>query len=270
MSERGMVDMVIDKLIEQRNFTTTEKIIAEYILDPNHTIATMTSSELAKATYTSQSAVVRLYKKLGISNYRTFQAIIFKELLERQNIQEINDDKIIDDNMPLDEIVSIIATHYMNYISKTKLSIDNKQLIRLYNYINKTRNIELYSDAGGVVIIRQLANKLSRFGISSNIIFTEEDYFLRNEFTEKTAILVCLDKDNTRYENIAELLHKEGIYIFSLLVKKSKKLEIHSNDVFYLNDFHNNQGISSIIGAVYFVDIIYSIFLSRSKKTLDK
>ena len=55
--------MILEKLSQQDNFTETERTIANYLLDTNNSIVGMTSSKLGEVTYTSQAAVVRLYKK---------------------------------------------------------------------------------------------------------------------------------------------------------------------------------------------------------------
>ena len=62
----------LKKLTQQDNFTETEKIIANSIVG-------MTSSKLEEITYTSQAAVVRLYKKLEIDKFRPFYAFILDE-----------------------------------------------------------------------------------------------------------------------------------------------------------------------------------------------
>lgn len=62
MDEEGEHMLIEDQLIRQEAFTTTEKRIADYLKANRETAVYMTIEELAKATYTSHSAIIRLCK----------------------------------------------------------------------------------------------------------------------------------------------------------------------------------------------------------------
>ena len=53
----------------QKSYTTTEKIIAEYILEHAHDILNDSAQELGKKTQTSAAAVIRFSKKLGYKGF---------------------------------------------------------------------------------------------------------------------------------------------------------------------------------------------------------
>lgn len=63
---------VLMKLSEMQNFTPNEKSIASYILLHKESILHLNIQELAKATYTSHSAINRLTHKLGLAGYKEF------------------------------------------------------------------------------------------------------------------------------------------------------------------------------------------------------
>ncbi|MCD7949673.1 MAG: hypothetical protein LUG12_05380 [Erysipelotrichaceae bacterium] len=71
--------MIIDQLKDEKNLTDSEKLIAHYLLDESNNINNMASTHLAKATFTSQSTVVRLYQKMGFKSYREFMTILAVE-----------------------------------------------------------------------------------------------------------------------------------------------------------------------------------------------
>ena len=112
--------MILEKLSQQDNFTETEKTIANYLLDTNNSIVGMTSSKLGEVTYTSQAAVVRLYKKLGIDKFRTFYALILEEAAERKHLLEIDYKEPIKNNMNAEEVISTMTSYYVNEIYDTK------------------------------------------------------------------------------------------------------------------------------------------------------
>lgn len=61
--------LLIDKLRLQNDLTTTEKRIADYILQHLPTIPAINVADLAKDTYTSHSSVIRLAKKMGMKDF---------------------------------------------------------------------------------------------------------------------------------------------------------------------------------------------------------
>lgn len=58
----GQIMLIEEKLTKQELFTTTEKRIVDYIRRNIEAAVYMTIEELAKATYTSHSAIIRLCK----------------------------------------------------------------------------------------------------------------------------------------------------------------------------------------------------------------
>ena len=51
--------MIIDKMCALKNLTSQERAVVEYILDNPKDLLDMNVSELAKASYTSSSTVIR-------------------------------------------------------------------------------------------------------------------------------------------------------------------------------------------------------------------
>ena len=72
--------LIEEKLTKQELFTTTEKRIADYIRRNIEAAVYMTIEELAKATYTSHSAIIRLCKKMGFSGFKEFRFELGREV----------------------------------------------------------------------------------------------------------------------------------------------------------------------------------------------
>ncbi len=88
--------LIEEKLTKQELFTTTEKRIVDYIRRNIEAAVYMTIEELAKATYTSHSAIIRLCKKMGFSGFKEFRFELGREV--HQLIAQFN--QTIDPNFP--------------------------------------------------------------------------------------------------------------------------------------------------------------------------
>ena len=79
---------IIRQLEEQNGFTHNEQVIAGYILKQKYKILSLSAAALARETYTSPAAVIRLCQRIGLSGYQEFKIRFSAELeQEKQLIQ---------------------------------------------------------------------------------------------------------------------------------------------------------------------------------------
>lgn len=69
-----------ERLRSSRGLTDNERTIVAYVLDHPEETARISSRELARRTYTSPTAVLRLSKKLGFENYNALKVNIVSDL----------------------------------------------------------------------------------------------------------------------------------------------------------------------------------------------
>lgn len=81
---------LLDKLQATNNLTANEQRIASFILGHIDEVPQMTIEDLAKKTYTSHSAIVRLAKKLDYDGFKEFKAeiveIVYRNLHKIDNV----------------------------------------------------------------------------------------------------------------------------------------------------------------------------------------
>ena len=70
--EKILTDL-ISKLRDKKIFSSTEQVIADYILNNYKDLANFSTRRLAKETFTSSAAIVRFSQKLGCSGYAEFK-----------------------------------------------------------------------------------------------------------------------------------------------------------------------------------------------------
>ncbi len=127
--------MIIEQLKDEKHLTDSEKLIANYILDKSNNINNMASTHLAKATFTSQSTVVRLYQKMGFKSYREFMTVL---AIEREDYFKSNN--VLNNNVgntfsSYDEAQAVLTKIYEKTIANTNLKIDRNKMIRICNRI---------------------------------------------------------------------------------------------------------------------------------------
>jgi DNA-binding MurR/RpiR family transcriptional regulator len=82
--ERGFF-MLLTKMKNMVNFTSTEKEIATFIIKNTDKMEHLTIQELAKQTYSSHATIIRFTRKLGLSGFREFKIALVKDIQNREH-----------------------------------------------------------------------------------------------------------------------------------------------------------------------------------------
>lgn len=213
-SEKGIF-MILEKLEKKEGFTETEKVIADYLLDFSHDIVGFTSSKMAEASYTSQTLVVRLYKKLGFNNYMVFYSTLIQEITERKNMEDIDYIQPIKASMSVDDVINTVSKYYLMEIQNIKLSIDKNKIQRLYNHLRNSEVVRILGSVSSNPYTYELSNKLSRFGINSYIVNNDAQLLYSTSYNNKdyVAIIFSLEQDIDSLKNMILKLKEENVFI---------------------------------------------------------
>lgn len=154
---------ILTVLQQHTNFTVTEQRIAAYVLDHLDTLPQMLIKELAAATYTSHSAIIRLAQKLGYHGYRDFQLAITTAAAQRQADP-------VDANFPFDAtdtpatITQKIADLNVTAIQSAQRQLDLAALTAIASTLTHARRIFLFSQGDSQLRARSFQNKLVKIG----------------------------------------------------------------------------------------------------------
>ena len=85
--------LISNKLESMDSLSKSEEVLANYILNEKENIENLSTKDLANATYTSPSTVVRLSQKLGFSGWNQFKEKYLEELnYLNKHLSNINPD----------------------------------------------------------------------------------------------------------------------------------------------------------------------------------
>ena len=256
--------MVLEKLERKEGFTETEKVIADYLLDFSHDIVGFTSSKMAEASYTSQTSVVRLYKKLGFNNYMVFYSTLIQEITERKNTEDIDYEQPIKASMSVDDVINTVYKFYINDLHRIKSAIDKNKFQRLYNHLRNSDIVRIIGSSNASNYTNKLANKLSYFGVNSYVVenINQLYYYRHYNNNDNVAIIFSLDQDIEMLKDMIIKLKEDNIFIFGILDNDNNELKILCDDFISLNKT-NVQGIDNMGTITLVIDVIYSMFLSH-------
>lgn len=152
---------VIQLLKQPDHFTSTEKRLADYILNNLDHIAHLTITDLATATYTSHSAVIRLAKKLNFSGYKELKNALIKAALIHAN-QKMP----VDNNFPFDatssdqEVTTVLANLTKNTITEIAAQLNTPTFSAICDALLRAHKILIYGQGDSQITGRSFQNKL--------------------------------------------------------------------------------------------------------------
>jgi DNA-binding MurR/RpiR family transcriptional regulator len=157
--------MVIEELRIGRNFTESEKVISEFILNHPNEFQKMTSEELGRVTFTSKSTVIRLCRKLNVLSYQELKKVLYSELNEERILGKEYACPMLNKKSTNREISDLLQQIYKRTIDEVNL-LNNQIIInRIMNQIIEMEKIEFYSTGIGYSVLETVSHKFNSIGI---------------------------------------------------------------------------------------------------------
>ena len=263
--------LVLDKLKDQKNFTVTEKRIADYILQHPEKIPTIYIEDLAKLTYTSHSAIIRLCKKIDYTGFREFKVALSS--LVHSQLHIIGE---VDANFPFNEtdsamtIAKKMADLTIDTIQKTLIQLDEDLLNQVAEELERADRLFLFAHGDSQIRGRSFQSKLVK--LNKFLIIAEEyadEYWNAANLTEKDCgIFLTYSGTIPKYQRIMQ--HFKNQKIPSILLtgnRQSNLVHLATTTIFAIQeeyDFAKIGTFSSQVAFEYILDTLFSMLYAKS------
>ncbi|EGP4821874.1 MurR/RpiR family transcriptional regulator [Enterococcus faecium] len=264
--------LIEDKLIRQDTFTTTEKRIADYLQANFEAAVYMTIEELAKATYTSHSAIIRLCKKLGFTGFKEFRLELGREV--HQLLAQF--DQTIDANFPFSEqddgatIAKKMAELSIQAVKKAQLQIEDQPLDTIAEKLTQAKRIFVFAKGDSQITARKFQNKLVK--LNKFLILAEEysdsSWNAANLTKEDCAVFISYSGRIHHYEKIMSYLKHVGTPTLLLTGNEHSEMAKKASMCLVISqgelDFVKVATFSSQIAFDYVLNTLYSIMYAQN------
>ena len=264
--------LIEDKLIRQDTFTTTEKRIADYLQANFEAAVYMTIEELAKATYTSHSAIIRLCKKLGFTGFKEFRLELGREV--HQLLAQF--DQTIDANFPFSEqddgatIAKKMAELSIQAVKKTQLQIEDQPLDTIAEKLTQAQRIFVFAKGDSQITARKFQNKLVK--LNKFLILAEEysdsSWNAANLTKVDCAVFISYSGRIHHYEKIMSYLKHVGTPTLLLTGNEHSEMAKKASMCLVISqgelDFVKVATFSSQIAFDYVLNTLYSIMYAQN------
>lgn len=255
-------------LNEQSHFSISEIEIANYILCKKEKVLSMSVQDIAKETYTSTSAVVRLCRKISLSGFKEFKIKYSAEL--QQKVDQINH---VDSSFPfnktdsLREIASKMAYMAKDTVNETLNLLNDSDML-----IEKATDCILNAEKVGIFCIgdsyiRALGFQSKMAKINKTILLTSVPgeqiglaYFLNKN---DCAIIISYSGNTPEVLTTVKCLKSHRVPIITITSNSESKIGRLSSIILKIPQTEGNfrfGTFSSQLSIEYYLNTLYSYF----------
>ncbi|WP_440119373.1 MurR/RpiR family transcriptional regulator [Paenibacillus sp. QZ-Y1] len=218
---------ILTQLTDMHHFTPNEKSIASYILTHKQSILHLNIQELAKATYTSHSAINRLTHKLELSGFKEFIIRLAREF--EQEFQHISK---VDPNYPFSlgesslQIANEIAELMKETIEKNVAFMEDELLSQTAQLLDQAERIFIYALGDSQIRAKSFQNKLFKINKYAVIAteLSEWAHHTVNLTPRDCAIFLTYHGKSLNYIQVAHHFKRENIPFITITANSHSEL----------------------------------------------
>ncbi|GCF95493.1 transcriptional regulator [Enterococcus florum] len=254
--------MLIDKLEEKNDFTNTEIVVANYILENLLEINEITIADLAKRTFTSKATIIRFCKKLGLFGFVDLQKKLSQEMIETKRLTELLNEEPVNEETTNKEVMNIVPSIYEKAITDTRLSINPNQMNRVLNRLKHVSKLDIYGTGITYSVAKTAAFKFSTLRIESEAHDgMNEHYILATQRRKnRIAIVLSFTGKNKMMVAVAKYLRKTGAFVIGIGDEGNGRLSEQCDEYFEIYQkklILSMEVITAITATNYVIDILF-------------
>lgn len=206
--------MLIRERLETTKFSNSEKTIVDFILEQKEKIKPMTTKEIANATFTSPSTLIRIAKKMRFEGWSELKEAFLKE--EEYLSSHFCD---IDANLPFTAedpcytIASKLLTLKKEALDDTFQLINHVDLHYAIRMLDQASLISVFGVSNNGLIVQEFKHNMRRIGKLVEVVNLQGE-LLYNAHTmpaSACALIVSYSGETPIYRKILAVLKENGI-----------------------------------------------------------
>ncbi len=158
---------LFDRLRDRRDFTDTDRAIADFVTAHPDLAANMNIGELSVTTHTSNAAVTRFSHRLGLEGYRALRLELTRELERaRLHVFDVNPDLPFMEGIDTKGVMEAVLGLTKQALDETSQSIDADEVNKAAHMISEARRVAVYGTGDTGVSAEGFMNLLLKVDIA--------------------------------------------------------------------------------------------------------
>lgn len=269
---------ILHKLKEQINFTSTDKVIADYILSHKDEAVEMSIQKLAEATYTSTTAVMRLCERLKLSGYKQLKIELSREIND-----PATDDELLDPSFPFHpdsstgEIANSLKKLIDQSLNEARKTLSVTDMNRAADILINANQRALFGIGDAYLAGLSFQTRMLRIGMHflTTPVYGEQGHLAQAMTSSDAALILSYSGTTDQTLLSARRLKQNRVRIVSITGNADSPLARLSDVVLVIpakeHKFHRIASFFSQACMDYYLNILYSrIYVQNYRNFQDK
>ena len=261
---------ILTQFNDLERFSDAEQSLIEWILNNDGKLLTMSTKELANATYTSPATIVRLCQKLGLKGYNDFKIKYAKEVdKNKKNNMQVSANYPFKKEDSFEKISVSLAQLFKEVIDETQELLNYEDLDKIADALIEADVIDVYSTSLPLICAMDFEKKLMHIGKRINVssMDGEQEFLVSNSTPRHCAIIISYSGQTEKQINLAMLAKKRKAKVISITSNISSPLAKISDFNICVSSREKNgtkiANFCSRTGINYVLDVLYSIIFVK-------
>lgn len=260
-----METKILNKIFSEfDNFSSSEKKIAEFIINNKREIVDITIAELAEKSGVSEASVSRFCKRCNMKSFYQLKITLAKELAENENKPIQASENITSEN--ISGSLKKILENKIEELTETITHIDEKNLKKVLSIIEKARSVQFSAVGNTIPVALDGAYKFNQIGIPAvaNTIWETQLAYTFNLSSDDVVIIISNSGASKRLLALIEAAKSKGAVVISITNNENSPIALKSDyhittatrEKLFLNDYYFSRISASVV-----IEILY-LFLT--------
>jgi len=230
--------LISNKLESMNSLSKSEEVLANYILNEKENIENLSTKNLANATYTSPSTVIRLSQKLGFSGWNELKEKYLEELKYlNKNFSNVDPDFPFESHDTFMDIASKVSHLASNSIDDTLSLLKNDEIKKAVQLLCKSQIINVYGVSNSLLMAYDFKHKMLRINKHVEIMNLpgEQMIVASNSSPANCAILISYSGESKEVLKIAEILKSKNTQMIALTSIGENSLTAFADCIFSIS-----------------------------------
>lgn len=262
---------VIVKISSMLNeFSSSEKRLADYVIENIDEVYNQTASQLASLSHTSPASVVRFSKRLGYSGFQEFKIALAKDVVKIDN-----DNKNIYEQVSINDsskdIINKISIGNMRAIEATMKLLDKNVIDEATNEIINRKKVHLFGVGQSALVAMDFQYKLVRINIPVSMYMDYHLQLVSAVNIDKDDIVLAISHNGKTLETVkaVEMAKKRGCKIISLTKYGKNALSELADINLYTTEVENTLRMGAIASRIAQLTVIDVLFINIVRQKFD-
>lgn len=264
------------QLKDQSNFSNSEKVLANYILQHPSEVLDMNLKALANACFVSNATIYRLCNKLELSGFSELKIRMTSALQSYMKEDEFDYDFPIKDHQTHYEIICKLKEDYEKTLQSTQNLFELDELQRAVQAMYKAKQIDIYTSAGNIYFAENFKFQMAEIGVNVNVPVDEYHQRIVAAASDSShlAIMISFSGRGMMFDYLLEILKetKTPILLISSFDYKPKKTVDFQ---LFISPFENHykkiSSYSTRLSLLYILDVLYTCYFRMDyEKNVEK